>query len=340
MTNTPYEVLCQRLELEQFCWLITGVAGFIGSHLLEKLLSLNQKVIGLDNFSTGSRANLQEVLAKFSTDKAKLFHFIEGDIRDYLTCETAVTNADFILHQAALGSVPRSLKDPLTSHAVNVDGFLNITYAASQQKNIKRMVYASSSSVYGDSPHSPKQEEQTGEPLSPYAVTKKINEMYAKVFARCYSLPIIGLRYFNVFGARQDPNGPYAAVIPIWIKNLLTQEPVSIYGDGETGRDFCYIENVVQANLLAALNDNDAAIGKVFNIAVGERTSLNNLFLTIMQLLNLHSVEPSYGAFRPGDIRNSLADIDQAKTLLGYKPTHRLQDGLKLALGWYQKNTV
>lgn len=336
MAIIAYSELCQRLSREKYTWLVTGAAGFIGSHLVEQLLRLSQQVIGLDNFATGYQQNLQQVLNNLPPDRAQLFHFIEGDIRDLAVCHQATEGVDIVLHQAALGSVPRSIKDPLTTHAVNVDGFINMLTAA-QKNNIKRFVYASSSSVYGDSPVLPKAEHHLGQLLSPYAVSKMTNELYGKVFTRCYDFATFGLRYFNVFGARQSPIGPYAAVIPRWVQNLLSGEQAVIYGDGTTTRDFCFIDNVVQANLLAGMTGNPEAFGEIFNIAVGQRTSLNELFKQIATLLGVLDADPVYEAFRPGDIKDSLADITLAKELLGYAPTHDVSDGLAVAMPWYRR---
>lgn len=321
----------------QFTWLITGVAGFIGSNLLETLLTLNQKVIGLDNFSTGYKHNIDEVLQKLPAKTVSNFVFHEGDVCSLCDCEAAMLDVDYVLHQAALGSVPRSIKDPLASHANNVAGFLNMLNTAKDHQ-IKRFVYASSSSVYGDSPVLPKVENQIGNPLSPYAVSKFTDELYAKVFSLCYGIETIGLRYFNVFGARQDPSGAYAAVIPLWIKAILNGEPICINGDGETTRDFCYIKNVVQANLLAATTTKPEAINTVYNIAVGEQTSLNKLVEMVASMTNLtgkHKVY--YKEFRAGDIRHSLADIGKARDKLGYEPTHKIHDGLQESMDWYVK---
>ncbi len=337
MAIIAYQALCERIKQEKYTWLVTGAAGFIGSHLIEKLLRLKQQVIGLDNFATGYRHNLQQVLDSLPAEDAQRFHFIEGDIRDLAACESATPGVDFILHQAALGSVPRSIKEPLTTHATNVDGFLNMLVAA-QKNQVRRFVYASSSSVYGDSPILPKAEHHLGQLLSPYAVSKMTNELYAKAFTRCYDFPTIGLRYFNVFGARQSPDGPYAAVIPRWVKNLLAKEPVRIYGDGKTTRDFCFVDNAVQANLLAAMSDNPETFGQVYNVAVGQQTSLNELFAKIADLLDAANIQPIYESFRPGDIRDSLADITLAKKQLGYEPTHTIGDGLSIAMPWYQKH--
>ena len=322
-------------------WLVTGTAGFIGSNILETLLQLDQRVVGLDNFSTGYEQNLDEVRAAVGADKWAQARFVEGDIRDLPTCQRLCSGVDFVLHQAALGSVPRSIADPIGTHESNVNGFVNILLAARDAK-VKRFVYASSSSVYGDDPALPKVEQNVGQPLSPYAATKAINEVYAGVFARSFGLPCIGLRYFNVFGPRQDPDGAYAAVIPRWIAALLQCRPIEIYGDGETSRDFCFIENVVQANLLAATTDNPAALNEVFNIALGETTTLNELFRLIQNALrradaSLPEQKPIYKDFRPGDVRHSHADISKAQQLLGYAPRHRIQQGLELAMDWYRR---
>jgi UDP-N-acetylglucosamine 4-epimerase len=337
-----YALLKENLLHEPKRWLVTGVAGFIGSNLLESLLQLNQTVVGLDNFATGHRQNLREVQTRVKAGQWDRFQMIEGDIENAETCLSATQGVDFVLHQAALGSVPRSINQPLKSHASNVNGFLHILVAA-RENGIKRLVYASSSSVYGDQAELPKIEEMTGRLLSPYAVTKAVNELYAAVFAECYGLSSIGLRYFNVFGRRQDPNGAYAAVIPKWITALIRNEPIVVNGDGETSRDFCYIENVVQANLLAATVDDAEAVNRVYNIAVGERTSLNELLALLQKLLlprhpHLRSFKPTYGDFRPGDVRHSLADVGKARRLLGYEPGYRLEHGLTEALGWYEAN--
>jgi UDP-N-acetylglucosamine 4-epimerase len=322
-------------------WLVTGAAGFIGSNLVETLLKLDQRVVGLDNFSTGKERNLDEVGKLVDARQWNQFQFIEGDIQDLELCHKACRGVDYVLHQAALGSVPRSIEDPIRTHASNVTGFLNMLVAARDNK-VKRFVYASSSSVYGDHAALPKVEETIGQPLSPYAATKYVNELYAEVFARCYNLETIGLRYFNVFGPRQDPGGPYAAVIPLWISALLRQTPVIINGDGETSRDFCYVANVVQANLLAAHSPTGAA-NQVYNIAVGERTTLNQLFRLLVELLNARAAagpgqKPVYREFRAGDVRHSLADISKAQRLLGYAPTHRVREGLACAMNWYRQS--
>ena len=338
--NSKFNTLKETLLKKQFTWLVTGVAGFIGSHLLEALLNLNQKVIGLDNFATGYQYNIDEVLKSVSFEFKGNFVFYEGDIRSIDDCKKAVTGVDYVLHQAALGSVPRSIKDPALTNAANITGFLNMLIAARDAK-VKRFVYASSSSVYGDSQTLPKLEAQIGQPLSPYAVTKRVNELYAKVFFNCYELQTIGLRYFNVFGARQDPKGAYAAVIPLWFSSLLNNKPTYINGDGETSRDFCYVANVVQANLLAATTMNEKAINQTYNVAVGDRTTLNELFYMIRDVLHLSdSIKPYYRDFREGDIHHSLADISKAKKLLGYEPQYRIKKGLELARQWYNPRNV
>jgi UDP-N-acetylglucosamine 4-epimerase len=325
-------------------WLVTGVAGFIGSHLLETLLKLDHHVIGLDDFSTGKKKNLDEVKASVSEQQWTRFKFVEGDIADANICQQACRDMDFVLHQAALGSVPASMENPLGAHRANVTGFLNIL-AAARDANVKRFVYASSSAVYGDDPTLPKIESRIGQPLSPYAATKRMDEIYADTFARAYGFGSIGLRYFNVFGARQDPDGAYAAVIPKWIAALLRREPVYINGTGETSRDFCFIENVVQANLLAATTENSEAVNQVYNIAVGERTTLNDLFHLLQSSLkrrdgSLPAQKPMYREFRPGDVMHSLADISKARRLLGYSPGKKTQEGLELAMDWYQQNAI
>lgn len=322
-------------------WLVTGCAGFIGSHLAETLLALDQTVVGLDNFATGHRRNLDEVRAGVSETQWSRFRFIEADIRDPQACRDACLGVERVLHQAALGSVPRSLADPLTTNAANIDGFLNMLVAA-RDAGVRRFVYAASSSTYGDHPALPKVEDAIGRPLSPYAVTKLVNELYADVFGRCYGLASIGLRYFNVFGARQDPEGAYAAVIPRWARALLLGEPVLINGDGETSRDFCYIDNAVQANLRAALVEDPGAINQVYNVAVDGRTSLNRLFELLRDALaeslpDVAGRQPEYRDFRPGDVRHSQADIAKAARLLGYRPTHRIEDGIRAAMPWYRQ---
>ncbi|MBJ9256239.1 Vi polysaccharide biosynthesis UDP-N-acetylglucosaminuronic acid C-4 epimerase TviC [Citrobacter amalonaticus] len=318
-------------------WLITGVAGFIGSNLLEALLKLNQKVIGLDNFATGHQANLDEVKESVSTEQWSAFTFVQGDIRDPETCVEVVKGVDNVLHQAALGSVPRSIKDPITTNNTNISGFINMLVAA-KDANVKSFTYAASSSTYGDHPALPKIEENIGNPLSPYAVTKYVNELYAQVFARTYGFKSIGLRYFNVFGKRQDPNGAYAAVIPKWTAAMINDEPLFINGDGETSRDFCFIENVVQMNILAAQSDVSAR-DQVYNVAVGDRTTLNQLFDALKNTLKNNNVtyekKPVYQDFRAGDVRHSQANIDKAKRLLGYVPTHDILDGIRESMPWY-----
>ena len=336
---TAYDQLRQTLPLRRKRWLVTGCAGFIGSHLVETLLRLNQRVIGLDNFATGYQRNLDEIRDALTSDQWRNFRFIEGDIRQSGDCRQACQDVDYVLHQAALGSVPRSLADPQTTNATNIDGFLNMLVAA-RDAGVQRFVYAASSSTYGDHPALPKVEDAIGNPLSPYAVTKRVNEMYADVFGRCYGLASIGLRYFNVFGPRQDPEGAYAAVIPRWTRQMLLGEEVRIHGDGETSRDFCFVDNAVQANLLAATIDNSEAVNQIYNVALNERTSLNALFGLLRDVLCTHRPEldvaaPVHGEFREGDVRHSQADIAKAKRLLGYVPTHRLADGIQIAMPWY-----
>jgi UDP-N-acetylglucosamine 4-epimerase len=324
----------------QHQWVITGVAGFIGSNLLEVLLKLNQKVVGLDNFSTGFQHNIDDVLKNVSKEQQANFKLIHGDIRNSQDCQDAVVNADYVLHQAALGSVPRSIATPDVTNDTNVTGFLNMLIAAKDAK-VKRFVYASSSSVYGDSPILPKTEAHIGNPLSPYAVSKYTNELYAQAFSTCYGIKVMGLRYFNIFGPRQNPEGPYAAVIPLWIISLLKNTPIYINGDGETSRDFCFIENAVQANLLAALTDNQDAYNKVYNVTVGEQTTLNQLFSMLANDLSLNR-QPVYRDFRAGDIRHSLADISQSKKLLGYTPEYAVTQGIKQTVSWFHNkfNTI
>jgi UDP-N-acetylglucosamine 4-epimerase len=320
-------------------WLITGVAGFIGSNLAEALLNLNQKVISLDNFATGHAYNLEHIKASVSSEAWKNFTFIEGDITDFKTCQEITKGVDIVLHQAALGSVPRSINTPIISNHANVTGFLNMLTAA-KDNGVKRFVYASSSSVYGDSEELPKVEERTGNLLSPYAATKYINELYMGVFQKCYGMEAIGLRYFNVFGKRQDPNGAYAAVIPKWIGQILEGKDLFINGDGETSRDFTYIENVIQANILAGTTENSKAFGEAFNTAIGGRETLNNLYSAIVKglkknLPELNIKEAIYRDFRAGDIRHSNANIDKIRELLGYEPTHSLEQGLSESIAWY-----
>ena len=336
---SPASTIQQLLGAQTRNWVVTGAAGFIGSNLVETLLKHDQRVIGLDNFATGFRRNLSDIEALVTTEQWRRFTIIEGDICDPADCRRACQGAGIVLHQAAIGSVPRSITDPATTHAANINGFLNMMLAA-RDAGVKRFVYASSSSVYGDDPQLPKVEGREGRVLSPYALTKKVDELYAEVFASTYGFASIGLRYFNVFGRRQDPNGAYAAVMPKWFAALLKGEPVFINGDGETSRDFCYIDNAVQANLRAALTGNAAAINRVYNVAVGQRTTLNELFQQIRALLaardpSLAMSEPVYRDFRAGDVRHSLADISAARSLLGYAPTHDLASGLREAADWY-----
>jgi UDP-N-acetylglucosamine 4-epimerase len=318
-------------------WLVTGAAGFIGSNLVETLLELGQTVVGLDNFATGYQRNLDEALARLDDNAKSRFRFIRGDIRDRDACNEAVKGVEIILHQAALGSVPRSIADPLATHDTNVTGFLNMLDAA-RCSDVRRFIYAASSSTYGDEPNLPKREERIGAPLSPYAVTKLVNEIYADVYARSYGFKATGLRYFNVFGPRQDPDGAYAAVIPRWTAAMIRNQQVTINGDGETSRDFCYVANAVQANIRAALAPDDAQ-GEVYNIAVGERTSLKELFQLLRQTLALHQVKydrsPQFAAFSPGDVRHSEADIGKAQRLIGFAPTHDVGAGLIAATPWY-----
>lgn len=340
MTIDAYKTVCTELQRAPRKWLVTGAAGFIGSNLLERLLTLGQHVVGLDNESTGSERNISDVLSGVSPAQAARFRYIRGDICDPAVCAAACDGAEIVLHQAALGSVPRSIADPATTNRNNVDGFLNMLVAA-RDAGTKRFVYASSSSVYGDCPDLPKVEERIGRPLSPYALTKQVDELYAGVFTRLYGLDCIGLRYFNVFGRRQSPSGAYAAVIPRWFAALVAGTEAYINGDGETSRDFCYIDNVLQANLLAACTGEREAVGQAFNIACGERTTLNELFGMIRDILAVTSPEirdrkPVYRGFLPGDVRHSHAAITRAATLLGYRPVQRVREGLALTAGWYR----
>ena len=337
-----YQALQTQLRDTPRTWLITGVAGFIGSNLLETLLKLGQRVVGLDNFATGHQRNLTEVQTLVTPAQWANFHFIQGDIRELADCQQACEGVDYVLHQAALGSVPRSLADPITTNAANITGFVNMLVAARDAnagQGVKSFTYAASSSTYGDHPGLPKVEDTIGKPLSPYAVTKYVNELYADVFARCYGFNTIGLRYFNVFGPRQDPEGAYAAVIPKWIASLIQGEPVYINGDGETSRDFCFIENTVQANLLAATAQEAAARNQVYNVAVSGRTTLNSLFAELQAALATHGVHytkaPVYRDFRAGDVRHSQADIGKAQRLLGYAPQFDLRAGIAQAMPWY-----
>jgi len=340
--NTIYNEIKAVLSSKPRNWLVTGAAGFIGSHLVEHLLLLDQKVVGLDNFSNGKQKNLDQVKETISPDQWKKFSFVQGDIRDLDVCRKLSSGIDFVLHQAALGSVPRSLADPVNFNDNNITGTLNMLVSARECK-VRRFVYASSSSVYGDNPALPKLEDAIGAPLSPYAVTKYVGELYAGVFSRCYGMETVGLRYFNVFGPRQDPNGAYAAVIPKWIADMIHGNTVYINGTGETSRDFCFVENVVQANILAATTENPEAVNQVYNVAVNARTTLNQLFEMLRTRLepyyvHLREVKPTYRDFRPGDIMHSHANIAKAQNLLGYQPTHKIEDGLDAALKWYMHN--
>lgn len=334
---TRYEQLLTELPNSPKTWLITGVAGFIGSNLLEALLKLDQKVVGLDNFATGHQHNLDEVQSLVTAEQWARFQFIKGDIRNLEDCQAACTNVDYVLHQAALGSVPRSINDPITTNSVNIDGFLNMLVAA-RDSQVQSFTYAASSSTYGDHPGLPKVEDIIGKPLSPYAVTKYVNELYAEVFHKAFGFNTIGLRYFNVFGKRQDPNGAYAAVIPKWVATMIEGGEITINGDGETSRDFCYIDNAVQANLLAAAACVNHGSG-IYNVAVGERTSLKAVHQIIREMLKSnginHDHEPVYGDFRSGDVRHSLANISKAKSELGYSPSINVRDGISKALPWY-----
>ncbi|MEO8739669.1 MAG: SDR family oxidoreductase [Casimicrobiaceae bacterium] len=333
-----------RLGSERRRWLVTGSAGFIGSHLVEALLRLGQHVVSLDNFSTGHRRNLEEVRRAVGEQTWQRHTFHEADIVDLAACRRACTDVDIVLHEAALGSVPRSIADPLATHAANATGFLNMLIA-SRDAGVQRFVYAASSSTYGDHPGLPKVEEEIGRPLSPYAVTKYLDELYADVFGRCYGVPAIGLRYFNVFGPRQDPQGAYAAVIPRWVAAMLSTTPIVIYGDGSTTRDFCHVANVVQANLLAALVADPAAIGQVYNIAVGGRMSLKELFDVLRELViarhpGMRIAHPLHEPFRPGDVQHSQADISKARRLLDYQPTHDVRLGLRDTLPSYEASRL
>jgi UDP-N-acetylglucosamine 4-epimerase len=341
---TAYEKLRVQLRRRPRAWLVTGAAGFIGSNLVEELLKLNQRVAGLDNFATGRKANLEQVKQQVTSSQWKRFRFFDGDIASAKTCQRACRGADHILHQAALGSVPRSIEDPIHSNESNVTGFLNMLVGA-RDNRVKRFVYASSSAIYGDHPGLPKVEDVIGGPLSPYAVTKYVNELYADVFARCYESETVGLRYFNVFGPRQDPDGPYAAVIPKWIAAMIKNEPVYMNGDGTTSRDFCYVDNAVQMNLLAATTANSKAVNQVYNVALNERTSLNELFVMLRECLlphypHLRRFKQIHREFRAGDVRHSQADISKAKRLVGYAPTQRIEEGITAALAWYRSNLV
>lgn len=337
-----YETQKDKLVSNPRTWLVTGVAGFIGSNLLEELLKLNQHVIGLDNYSTGHRRNLDDVHAIVSPNQWAAFNLIEGDVRNLNDCRKACKGVDYVLHQAALGSVPRSIGDPIITNQNNIDGFLNMLVAARDAK-VTRFVYAASSSTYGDQPDLPSVEERTGKPLSPYAVTKLVNELYADVFAKSYGFRTIGLRYFNIFGRRQDPNGAYAAVIPKWIAAMVRNEQVFINGDGQTSRDFCYVDNAVQANLLAATIESDLATNQVYNVAVGDRTTLEEIYIQLRHGLaplfqHLREARPVYLDFSAGDVRHSQADISKARQLLGYQPSHSVDKGLVEAMDWFVRN--
>jgi UDP-N-acetylglucosamine 4-epimerase len=338
MKRTRYDDLCEQLVNSPRRWLVTGVAGFIGSALLERLLDLGQSVVGVDNFLTGHKRNLEDVLA-INPDERLQFRFIEGDLRDPAVAREACTDVDIVLHQAALGSVPRSIKDPLASHAHNVDAFLNLLWAA-KEANVGRLVYASSSSVYGDHPGLPKHEDRIGKPLSPYAATKRIDEVYSQVFHDVYGQQLIGLRYFNVFGRRQDPDGPYAAVIPRWISSLVEGKPCVVFGDGSSSRDFCYVDNIVQANLLAATAPDPAVTGTVYNCGCNGRTDLKQLFAMIRDNLaktfpEVATAEPVFEGPRTGDVAHSQAAIDKITAALGYVPSHLVEDGMAETVAWF-----
>lgn len=341
---SQYEEVKAELKMAPRSWLVTGAAGFIGSHLVETLLELNQTVVGLDNFCTGHWENIADVQATVGAEKAERFKMITGDIRNLDDCRKACEGADIVLHQAALGSVPRSIKDPLATHTTNVDGFFNMVLAA-KDAEIQSFVYASSSSVYGDEPNLPKVEERIGKPLSPYALSKRMNEEIAEIFARTYGFNSIGLRYFNVFGPRQDPEGPYAAVIPKWFSALAKGESPVIYGDGETSRDFCFVANAVQVNILAAVAKDAEARNQVYNVACGNRTTLKDLFGMIKKVVEKISQTdfacvPDYKPFRDGDVRHSLADIKKATSLLGFSPSYQVREGLAEAASWFLKDTI
>lgn len=336
---TSLDTVKRTVQVEPKRWLITGVAGFIGSNLLELLLQCDQMVAGLDNFSTGQRRNLEDVRKSVGEVRWKNFRLFEGDVARIEDCAAACTDVDLVLHQAALGSVPRSIADPQDTNRSNITGFLNVLVAA-RDTGVRRVVYASSGSVYGDSPALPKKEDVIGKPLSPYAVTKRVNELYAEVFGKVYGLECVGLRYFNVFGKRQSPAGPYAAVIPIWVSNLLHGRVCTINGDGSTTRDFCYVDNVVQANLLAATAAHPQAANNVFNIGTGEQTTLRHLYDMIRDRLapfrhQVREMEPRFAAFRSGDVRHSQADFGKARSILGYEPQYSVSKGLDEAIPWY-----
>ena len=335
-----FQKKCEKLKKNPKTWLVTGVAGFIGSNILEKLLQLNQNVIGLDNLSTGYMHNLDEVKLYVSESQWSKFSFVNGNISRIEDCKNVIKGVDHVLHQAALGSVPRSILDPIQTNQSNIDGFLNILVAA-KDANVSSFTYAASSSTYGDHEALPKVENKIGNPLSPYAITKYVNELYAEIFSKCYDFHSIGLRYFNVFGKRQDPNGAYAAVIPKWVNSMIANEQVFINGDGKTSRDFCYVENVVQANILSALAQKKSK-NNVYNIAFGERTTLINLFNFLKDELTKNQkdyiLEPKYNDFREGDVRHSQADISKAKNMLSYEPSHSLLDGIGEIVPWYINN--
>jgi UDP-N-acetylglucosamine 4-epimerase len=339
---TRYQQICETLKSTPKTWLITGVAGFIGSNLLETLLKLDQRVVGLDNFATGHQHNLDEVKSLVTAEQWQRFKFIQGDIRQLVDCQTACANVDYVLHQAALGSVPRSIDDPILTNSSNINGFLNMLVAARDAK-VQSFTYAASSSTYGDHPGLPKVEDKIGKPLSPYAVTKYVNELYADVFSRCYGFDTIGLRYFNVFGKRQDPNGAYAAVIPKWTAAMINGDDVYINGDGETSRDFCFIENTVQVNILAATCIEVTSRNQIYNVAVSGRTTLNILFDVLKRTLAdsavIYNKAPVYREFRAGDVRHSQANISKAKTMLGYEPLFDIQQGIAKAMPWYVQNS-
>ncbi len=339
LASSAYQRALGGLDQRPRRWLITGVAGFVGSNLLETLLRHGQHVTGLDNFMTGYRENLEQVRSLVPRAAWARFRFIEGDIRCLATCKQVCQGAEFVLHQAALGSVGRSIEDPILTSDINMIGFLNVLVAA-RDAGVRRLVYAASSATYGDHPELPKVEERIGRPLSPYALTKHVNEVYADMFARCYQTESVGLRYFNVFGPRQDPDGPYAAVIPQWFSAMINDARLTINGDGNSSRDFCYIDNVVQANLLASMSSNPDAVNQVYNVAVNARTSLNELYALMRGLLgerfpHLRDYQPHYTDFRAGDVRHSQADISKAARLLGYRPSHRLEEGLQASMAWY-----
>ena len=343
---SKYQKLQDYLRKNQKTWLITGVAGFIGSNILEKLLVLNQKVVGLDNFNTGHQYNIDQAIYDANNligkDVSKNFKFINGDISNLKDCKKACNGINYVLHQAALGSVPRSIKDPIKSNESNIDGFLNMLVASKDEK-VNRFVYASSSSVYGDHPDLPKVENNIGNPLSPYALTKVVCELYANVFAKTYDFKTIGLRYFNVFGKRQDPNGAYAAVVPRWAASFLKKDEIYINGDGETTRDFCYVDNAIQMNILAATSKNNEAINQVYNVALNDSTSLNELYQMMKERLvhpneQLKHIKPIYRDFREGDVRHSQANISKAQRLLGYEPEYSISKGMDKAMNWYKVN--